>query len=673
MPGERAEAVSELRPGRMLDQFRVVGPLGRGGMGVVYEAEDTLLARRVAIKVLPTGGPATAALLREARAAARLDHPNVLRVHHVGRWDAGYFLVLELADGGSLQDRVGPGRLLPWRDATRAAADACRGLAAAHAAGFVHRDVKPANLMLDASGAVKVADFGLVRGGDLTASASAHLVGTPHYMSPEQCRGELADARSDVYALGATYFTLLTGRPPFAAATPVQVMFAHCAQPTPDPREHAAVPPGCAAVVGKAMAKEPADRYRTADDMLAALLALFVLPAARGPAPPGPPREPPRRTRGRAVLAGSALFVAVAAGAAAVWLAREPGGMPPPTTTTEPGREEPLNPPGALDAALPQDGRVIPLGGSVSSVTFSPDGKWFAAGVADGTTGATVWDRRTGAVRRLAWGPVNGLTFRTASPGDVTQLVGGGSRGPHVFAPALDRDGPFLEGAWPEGADTLVAAAAAEKRAVAFGYGEGTLNGAVRQYDFKTGSSLPDCDRPGLAVRQVAYAPGPDDGLAVVYADGKILMYHSSTGELYEGDRATPPPGAATLPPVVAFSPDGALLAIGFSDRVRFWNRQRHFDDREEVVALPAGANPIKPIVTALAYSPSGEFLAVGEAGGAVTLWAVKTGAERVRAFPGHTGAVRAVAFSPDGRTLATGSADGTARLWDASTGGRKE
>src|SRR5207248_7902625 len=139
----------EFPPEFRLGQFRSVGRLGRGAMGAVYEAEDTLLGRRVAIKVVP--GPAARdlelnRLLKEARAAAKLDHPNVVRIYHVGRYDRGHYLVLELVRGGSLQARLDPARPLAWERATGAAADACRGLAAAHAAGLVHRDVKPANL-----------------------------------------------------------------------------------------------------------------------------------------------------------------------------------------------------------------------------------------------------------------------------------------------------------------------------------------------------------------------------------------------------------------------------------------------------------------------------------------------------------------------------------------------
>ncbi len=271
---------SDLAVGTMLEQFRVLGRLGQGGMGVVYEAEDTLLHRRVAIKTLPRPAdehdPELQRLLKEARAVGKLNHPNIVGIYHVGHWSGGYYLVLELLTGGSLQSLLRDGIPATWKQATQAIADACRGLISAHAAGLVHRDIKPSNLLRTELGLVKVADFGLARGADVSVSTSGGVSGTPQYMSPEQCRGQSADPRSDLYSLGATYFTLLTGRPPFEADSAVQVMFAHCHTPIPDPRRVAPeIPVKCARIVRKAMAKEAADRYQYATEMLADLLSLL--------------------------------------------------------------------------------------------------------------------------------------------------------------------------------------------------------------------------------------------------------------------------------------------------------------------------------------------------------------------------------------------------------------
>src|SRR5262249_40311070 len=146
-----------------------------------------------------------------------------------------HYLVLELMPGGSAQGRLATGSL-PWPQATRMIADACRGLQAAHAAGLLHRDIKPANLLLGPKEDVKLADFGLAKLTDLTgATLTSHgrILGTPHYMSPEQCRGEPLDARSDLYSLGATYYALLTGQPPYQAENALGIQFAHCGSPIP--------------------------------------------------------------------------------------------------------------------------------------------------------------------------------------------------------------------------------------------------------------------------------------------------------------------------------------------------------------------------------------------------------------------------------------------------------
>jgi serine/threonine protein kinase len=303
--------------GGRVGKYLLTGRLGRGGMGVVYEAHDTVLERRVALKVLTTTEAAGwRRCLREARAAARLNHPNVVALYEAEQRDGLCYLAMELVPGGSTQAVLQTRGTLAWPEATRAIADACRGLAAAHAAGLIHRDVKPANLMRAADGTVKLTDFGLARAAEQTGPSvvsSLRAGGTPQYMSPEQSRGESLDPRTDLYSLGATYYALLVGKPPYPGEAPLPLMYAHCSKPVPDPRaERPEVPDGCAAIVRRAMAKYPAQRYRSAVDMLADLEAVLRAtgemvptgrPATQVGAPAGPPDFPPGGRRSWAQLA----------------------------------------------------------------------------------------------------------------------------------------------------------------------------------------------------------------------------------------------------------------------------------------------------------------------------------------------------------------------------------
>ncbi len=263
-------------PGKWLGRFQIVGELGRGGMGVVLEARDTVLERHVAIKLLPrsvSGRPdALERFLREARAVAKVNHPHVVAVYDADQFNGQYYIVLEMIRGGSLQDllKAGP---LSWAEASQVLVDACRGVKFAHRAGLVHRDIKPSNLMRSADGTVKLSDFGLSRPNEptgTTMTGSGSVLGTPQYMSPEQCRSERADERSDLYAMGATYFALLTGQPPYLGDAPLLVMNAHLLDPIPDPRDvDASIPGACSAIIRRAMAKDPDDRYANVAEFIA--------------------------------------------------------------------------------------------------------------------------------------------------------------------------------------------------------------------------------------------------------------------------------------------------------------------------------------------------------------------------------------------------------------------
>jgi len=258
--------------GKRVGRFRLVAELGRGAMGRVFRGEDTLLHRQVALKVLPKfvrRGNKTITverLISEARAAATLDHPNVVTVHEVNESGGVYYIAMELLEGGSLRDLIKAAGPMDYPRACLMCADAADGLAQAHALGIVHRDVKPANLMLTRSGRCKVVDFGLARMDDASdfAAAIPESVGTPQFIAPELLRGVPASAHSDLYSLGATLWFLLTGHPPFEARTEADLLRKHLEEPLPDLAAlRPDLPPGLVQAVNKAMAKQPADRFES--------------------------------------------------------------------------------------------------------------------------------------------------------------------------------------------------------------------------------------------------------------------------------------------------------------------------------------------------------------------------------------------------------------------------
>ena len=276
----------DLQPGSAFGPYRIVAPLGRGGMAAVYEAHDPSLDRSVALKVLPAEflhDPAFAERFRqEARVAAKLEHPHIVPIHAYGIEGGRPWMAMRLVRGGSLADRVRRSPLAP-REAASLLCDVAGALDYAHRQGIVHRDVKPANVLLDESGRAYLADFGIAKmlEGSSVATATGLIQGTPAYMAPEQAMGGKVDHSADVYALGVMAFECLTGRVPYTGTTPVAVLMKHVQEPVPEPAAAEVAPP-LTAVLRRCLAKTPSERWPSAGAFSAALEQ-----AASGATPPG--------------------------------------------------------------------------------------------------------------------------------------------------------------------------------------------------------------------------------------------------------------------------------------------------------------------------------------------------------------------------------------------------
>ena len=305
----RGQTEAAYSPGDRIGDFELIELLGQGGMGAVYRARELGLEREVALKLV---SPAIARdpearqrFLREARSAAAVNHPNVITILRVDDGEV-LFMALELLPGGDADDlRRAAGGRLSERRALEIGRDCARGLSAIDARNLVHRDLKPANVFLSADGAAKLADLGLARtqSGDDRMTQTGMIVGTPAFMSPEQADGDEVDIRSDVYALGATLFQLVTGRPPFEGKSPLSVVAKVLTAPTPDPRD--LVPELSAttgALIRKAMAKERAERFQTPAELASALEGALALLEGEGAcagavAPAGPALPTPAKPR----------------------------------------------------------------------------------------------------------------------------------------------------------------------------------------------------------------------------------------------------------------------------------------------------------------------------------------------------------------------------------------
>ncbi|MBI1246820.1 protein kinase [bacterium] len=658
---------------RLSDRYEIVKELGRGGMGIVYLAVDQRLRRQVAIKLIrgPLTGDQAARdrIEREAIAAAAIRSPNVVAIHHIDHCPAGPFLVMEYIAGVSLEQRLHNEDRLSIEEVVRIGREIAAGLAAAHAGGLVHRDVKPANVLLEeGTGQVKLTDFGLVRGLDPTGLTQEDMIsGTPEYIAPEQAAGREVDHRADLYSLGCVLYALCTGHPPFQGGSPLAILRRTQEEmPVPIQSLHAEVPSELCTVIERLLAKDPEARYQTANDVSEALqqLSTDCLPQVA--------RSDSARTNVAwlvIALSLGAFFAAVGLGVseAGGWThfgqfllaaagddnpqrslvakrdedakvknkaAKRPKVNAPDVAPLDTTRVQVVTPEQVMRERIQNEKDSLPrdespllvrklLGhtGPVQDFVFTPDGKQIisCSGWPSGDRTIRVWD--------LA----KGKELRQFDTSEVPPNPGnsGGREAPREFAAlAISPDGKKLVSA--------------------------STGGAVCVWDVGSGKMIGQFKGHTGSVYALAISP---DGTKVLSGgrDAIVRMWDLNTqAELMALH------GEKSFVRVVTFSPDGTQALIGGMDNtLRLW-------DLNEAKLLKEMKSADRWVWDAK-FSADGKR-AISSCGQQIDLWDLSTG-ELIRSFRGHADNLTDIDWSPDGRMVISGGYDNMVRLWDVDSG----
>jgi WD40 repeat protein/serine/threonine protein kinase len=667
-PSPSAQAWTAARPGTVptVPGYEIQSELGRGGMGVVYKATQLGLNRLVALKMILAGSHAAprdhARFRQEAEAVAQLGHPNIVQVYDIGEADGIPYFALEYVEGGSLVSRL-HGDPQPIDSAVRLIETLAQTVHFAHLRGIVHRDLKPANILLSSESKVlsteliddsssglstqhsalstlvpKITDFGLAKRLDEKShgSQSGEIVGTPCYMAPEQASGRAAPVgpAADVYALGAILYEMLTGRPPFKGATPVDtvVQVLH-EEPVRPSRLRPRLPADLETICLKCLTKEPARRYPSAG-ALADDLQRFRKGKPILARPVGPVERAWKMARRRpltaALLVGMILSVILGfAGVTWQWqeAARardialdEKRDKETERLQAEHARAEAVEERKKTRAAL-YFSRIAQsqLQYRVNDVAGAVENLKMCMPLADHED-----------QRGWEWHYLLGL-FHS----DLLTLshTHGGEGGCAVFAP----DGKTLA--------SVVSGQSAD----------GMAAGEIRIWDAGNGALIQTRRTPG-SVHRLAFRP---DGtrLALATMDGRVVLWDTATGK--ELLRKTP---HAQLVAAVAYSPDGQFIAsASWDETVKILRAAT--GDVVRVLHPPEGGR-----FQCLAFQPDGKRLATGGWDGMIRLWDLQTGSQ-VQLLSEHKMTVSGVAFSPDGKFLASAGSNGNLRIWDLASG----
>ena len=674
-PYQAAAILQGKTKGLIIGGYLVLDRLGAGSMGIVLKAEHRKLKRLVALKLLPPSlarnPSAVIRFHREAKAAARLSHPNVVAVLDADEFRGLHFLVMEYAEGTDLARLVRDRGPMEVPLAIDCIIQAARGLKAVYEADVVHRDIKPSNLLLEPGGTLKILDMGVARLGmvegspgagvaDASLTESNVLVGTVDYMAPEQASNpKLADHRSDIYSLGCTLHYLLTGRPPYSGETFMERLLAHREQPIPtlsDARPD--VPRSLDPLFRRMMSKAPPDRVSSLDELIAELERCLPGPGAKEEPESSTAPAASRAGRRRLLwLGGAAAGVAAIAGLLATLVlfnGRRPEARGPSKATiaqaTAPvvaGGERiasaearppapPAPPPATVESAEPERPKDAPPAVVDRGPAPSP--------VAAAKPTRPAKAEPVGLIREFKGheGRVNGV----AVSADGTRLISGGQdRSLRLWdlesaAPLLrlDHDGPVTSVAMtPDGLTGL----------------SGSLDRTVRVWDLRPDRGLGVHRLEGHTGPVFAVAFGPDNRLVLSGGgDRTIRLWDPKTGRPDGGPR---PLGHESA--VVALAVSGGGTALAGCDDGTIWQWDLKSRQRVRVLTAPGP-------VLCLALSPDGHRALSGHPDGVLILWNLDLGTQ-IDEMSAHGDYVRCAAFTPDGRRALTGSQEGLLLLWD--------